>query len=166
MQSKIPIDCPKFQKQTDIKYGGIECEVTYYCIRQYKLLLCETDSLPTDRKWCGRNILNQTEQKPDFLSVTTEKICANYHGTLNSPSLMDICQQLTYRQPMPVLQIRCFRYSGGTTGFPVCPRCGITMEREYQRFCDRCGQRLDWRSFKKAKLVLYKQQKRLSTSIT
>ena len=28
--------------------------------------------------------------------------------------------------------------------FPVCPNCGITMEREYQSFCDRCGQKLAW----------------------
>lgn len=27
------------------------------------------------------------------------------------------------------------------------PRCGSTMEREYQYFCDRCGQRLSWRGF-------------------
>ena len=27
------------------------------------------------------------------------------------------------------------------------PRCGISMEREYQRFCDRCSQRLNWSGF-------------------
>ena len=31
--------------------------------------------------------------------------------------------------------------------FPECPRCGSTMERDFQRFCDRCGQRLNWSQF-------------------
>ena len=31
--------------------------------------------------------------------------------------------------------------------FPKCPRCGTTMEREHQLFCDRCGQRLNWSGF-------------------
>ncbi len=29
--------------------------------------------------------------------------------------------------------------------YPVCPQCGLTLDREYQVFCDRCGQRLMWR---------------------
>lgn len=28
--------------------------------------------------------------------------------------------------------------------YPVCPRYKTTLEREYQCFCDRCGQALDW----------------------
>lgn len=31
-----------------------------------------------------------------------------------------------------------------TTSYPVCPCCGITLEREYQLHCDRCGQALAW----------------------
>lgn len=31
--------------------------------------------------------------------------------------------------------------------FLSCPRCRTTMEREYQLFCDRCGQRLNWSGF-------------------
>ena len=27
--------------------------------------------------------------------------------------------------------------SGST--FPICPRCHCTLDRDYQRFCDRCG---------------------------
>lgn len=26
----------------------------------------------------------------------------------------------------------------------VCPQCQITLEREYQAFCENCGQKLDW----------------------
>ena len=41
--------------------------------------------------------------------------------------------------------------SGGL--FPLCPRCGSAMEREYQGYCDRCGQRLDWRGLPKARVI-------------
>lgn len=52
--------------------------------------------------------------------------------------------ELGFRQALPVTEVRLFR-DGWT--YPVCPRCKITMEREYQNFCDRCGQRLDWSRF-------------------
>lgn len=35
-----------------------------------------------------------------------------------------------------------------------CPRCGITLDREFVRFCDRCGQRLDWTQYRKVKIIL------------
>lgn len=50
----------------------------------------------------------------------------------------------TYRWPMQVKAICSY---GRSAEFPQCPRCGITMEREYQLFCDRCGQRLSWHGF-------------------
>ena len=31
--------------------------------------------------------------------------------------------------------------------YPVCPNCHCTFEREYQRYCDRCGQKLAWNLF-------------------
>ena len=35
----------------------------------------------------------------------------------------------------------------------VCPRCKITLEREFMRYCDRCGQHLGWKEYKKAKVI-------------
>lgn len=60
---------------------------------------------------------------------------------------------LTYRQPMRVTQVMVRSFSCGETGWAVCPRCGVTMDREYMRFCDRCGQRLEWRGYKHAEVV-------------
>lgn len=31
---------------------------------------------------------------------------------------------------------------------PICPRCGIMLEREWMKFCDNCGQKLDWTEYK------------------
>ncbi len=90
---------------------------------------------------------------PTILSL--EKLCVGFDLTPNDlliPS--SIWQEMTFRTSMPVTHIRCFRCPNGITGYPVCPRCGITMEREYQTYCDRCGQCLDWKGFPKATIVL------------
>ncbi len=55
-----------------------------------------------------------------------------------------------YRTPLKVTKTILFR-SGD--GFPVCPRCDITIEREYMRFCDRCGQQLDWKDYRNAVVI-------------
>lgn len=54
-----------------------------------------------------------------------------------------------YRKPMTVTDwnksyISCDGVHK-TTYYPVCPRCKSTFERGYQKFCDRCGQRLSWK---------------------
>lgn len=51
---------------------------------------------------------------------------------------------VSYRVPMRVREV-CRFYSGDL--YPVCPRCGETIEREYMSYCDRCGQRLGWEFF-------------------
>lgn len=67
----------------------------------------------------------------------------------------EIMEALSYRRPITVHAVMLFRdgYRRPTT-YPICPRCNITMEREYQRYCDRCGQRLDWKELNHAKIVL------------
>lgn len=57
---------------------------------------------------------------------------------------------LTYRQPLRVTDILVL---GNGYCFPVCPRCGITLEREYMHYCDRCGQCLEWSKYNKAEIV-------------
>ena len=64
-----------------------------------------------------------------------------------------------YRTPMRVREIMVFPAMRGRPAFAVCPRCGITMEREYVAYCDRCGQCLSWRDFKKA-IIVYPGAKR------
>jgi len=56
----------------------------------------------------------------------------------------------SFRQPMRVTEKHLFR--DGTV-YPVCPRCRVTLNREYQAYCDRCGQALDWKAYKKAAVV-------------
>lgn len=87
--------------------------------------------------------------------LTLEKLCMGFELTPNDlliPS--EILRELAFRKSMPVTKIRCFCLTYGLTGFPVCPRCGRTMERESQSYCDRCGQCLDWKDFSKATILL------------
>lgn len=55
-----------------------------------------------------------------------------------------------FRKPMAVTQLRWFRTDWT---YPVCPQCSISLEREYQRFCDRCGQRLGWKDYEHARII-------------
>lgn len=69
--------------------------------------------------------------------------------------IIDFEEAVSYRTPSPVSAVRCFRVPSGVSSYPVCPRCQITIEREYQAFCDRCGQALDWKTFPKAIVIIY-----------
>ena len=57
----------------------------------------------------------------------------------------------SFRSPMAVNEIHLHC---NNMAFPVCPRCRITLDRDYQAYCDRCGQALDWKQFKHALVVL------------
>lgn len=48
---------------------------------------------------------------------------------------------MLYRKQMPVKK---YKVLGNSGLFPVCPRCECTIERDYQAYCDRCGQCLKW----------------------
>ena len=45
-----------------------------------------------------------------------------------------------YRLPRPITEYRLNRSFHGDQAFYYCPRCDITLDREFQACCDRCGQ--------------------------
>lgn len=63
--------------------------------------------------------------------------------------LYELLLSPTYRIPMKVKEVCSYKWGAD---FPACPRCGTTMEHEYQFFCDRCGQRLNWSGFDDAEV--------------
>ena len=114
-------------------------------ISQYYLLQNGLDNKTLDSRKKGKNIT----------LLTLEKLCVGFDLTPNDlliPS--EFWREMAFREPMPVTHIRCFHFFHGLTGFPVCPQCGRTLEREYQPYCDRCGQCLDWKGFSKATIIL------------
>lgn len=57
----------------------------------------------------------------------------------------------SYRIAIPVTRI--VRYPTYGYCYPLCPRCGQSIEREYVSFCDRCGQKLSWDKIDDAKIL-------------
>lgn len=55
--------------------------------------------------------------------------------------ILDLVLSPTYRLPKTVTTVRIYR---DENIFSICPRCDVCIEREYQGYCHRCGQYLDW----------------------
>lgn len=72
----------------------------------------------------------------------------------------------SYRVPRPVTERVVFPDCSGAPSYYVCPRCGITLEREFAAFCDRCGQRLGWRGCREAKIIVGRAARRCLLSNT
>lgn len=74
--------------------------------------------------------------------------------SLPRTSLKWLLYQASYRVGMRVTEMIVYQSAfGGQTGYYRCPRCHITMDREFMAFCDRCGQHLDWKDYQKAKVI-------------
>lgn len=75
---------------------------------------------------------------------TLEKLCRGFDRT---PDELLLQGPAAFRSPMPVTHIHIRPLGEGTASFPVCPQCGCSLEREFQSYCDRCGQCLSWESY-------------------
>ena len=62
----------------------------------------------------------------------------------------EISDAISFRTPVAVTEI-LLTVKGNL--FPVCPSCKITLEREFQHYCDRCGQCLNWKHYNKAQII-------------
>ena len=77
-----------------------------------------------------------------------------YKPPPNGSSRIDwVTQLLSYRAPMSVEEVRIYSSAREKSGFYVCPRCNATMESEFILFCGCCGQRLNWSSYRKARMT-------------
>lgn len=66
--------------------------------------------------------------------------------------LQRLLEIIDYRTTKPVRELVVFCSFLSETGYYVCPRCHCLLNREFVRFCDRCGQRLDWRFYLHVKI--------------
>lgn len=60
---------------------------------------------------------------------------------------------LLFRAPMRISAVRRYSACPQLSTYPLCPRCNLPMEREYQHFCDHCGQALSWKGFSHATVI-------------
>ena len=68
-------------------------------------------------------------------------------------SLFQLLAAVSYRSSMRVRELMVFDFLSPEDAYYVCPRCGITMEREFMNYCDRCGQCLDWTHYLQTTIV-------------
>lgn len=87
------------------------------------------------------------------MSQSAKRVAQTLPQPTQNLASMNINHQLSYRFPMTVAELMVFSSSFDPNAYYVCPRCHITMEREYQSYCDRCGQRLNWTCCHKAKII-------------
>ena len=66
--------------------------------------------------------------------------------------LHKLLEIIDYRTARPVREVVVVKSFLSETGYYVCPRCDCLLDREFVRFCDRCGQRLDWRFYLHVKI--------------
>ena len=94
--------------------------------------LCKND---TDTK------LSLCYKMSRVLGTAMEELLVIWRGRRMSTALLEktSARAESYRTPMQVTQLRKYR----TTAYYICPRCSITMEREFIGYCDRCGQSLN-----------------------
>ena len=64
--------------------------------------------------------------------------------------ILDLLLSPTYRLPRTVNAIRIYR---DRHCFPICPRCKMVIEYEYQSYCGNCGQYLVWSKLEDAEKI-------------
>ena len=103
--------------------------------------LCDLSAKTIGNIACRKSVASLT---------SLEKLCTGLGKSPNELlSNIDEQQATTYRFPMNVSNAKIFRSTFGFSAFPLCPRCATTLAREYQVYCDRCGQYLGWDSYRK-----------------
>jgi len=107
------------------------------------------------------DILNQIERERTNPRLSTlQKICAYVGCSVAELLRVDepTDEKLSYRDELTVTHAIV---AENGYSFAICPRCNNSFEREYQAFCDRCGQKLGWKNYKKATKILRSKKDRL-----
>lgn len=65
-------------------------------------------------------------------------------------------ESVFYRKPMRVREVlvrqgNLYDFNIKHT-YPICPKCNIPMEYDYQNYCSHCGQKLSWVHYKDAEI--------------
>lgn len=62
--------------------------------------------------------------------------------------------EFLFSKPVEVTMVRL--YLASQYYYAVCPNCGYAMEREYQQYCEVCGQCLAWNKFSRGEVKVQK----------
>lgn len=71
---------------------------------------------------------------------------------ISGKKILKLMGLASYQIPMQIVNFIVYLDSSyGYEKYYVCPRCQIPLERDFMSFCSCCGQKLDWKNYKKAK---------------
>lgn len=59
-------------------------------------------------------------------------------------------EELSFRRPIQIHELAV--YDNGEA-YPICPKCRIPFDGQYQKYCSYCGQCLKWTNFSRAKPI-------------
>lgn len=103
------------------------------------------------------NAVRQSTQEAPLKSAETDDqhllvLCEARFPHLAEFLFESVFRFAVYRIPLSITEYVLYQDTFGMeTVYFYCPRCNITLERDYQAYCDRCGQRLNWKSIHAAK---------------
>lgn len=88
------------------------------------------------------------------LSSMLQLICAGdaiYVSTKELETVNYLVEALSFQLPLAVTEYTAYssKYASDYDDYELCPKCGLPLERTYQQYCDKCGQKLKWISKKK-----------------
>lgn len=84
---------------------------------------------------------------PHIISLTHKGTPCKNEKHLKILNKHIVYKELSYRLPKTVMEAIFFKSYEGFDCYPICPTCKVSFEREFQSYCDRCGQKLDWTGF-------------------
>ena len=116
------------------------------------LRIIERDSLSYEKlankcKLSTRFITNIINRKSAPTIKTLQKMCKSIGCTPNDLLLPGIDEEREYRIPMRVKDYSYYFQQKKKVYYINCPRCTGVIDRDYQKFCACCGQKLSWVDF-------------------
>lgn len=103
----------------------------------------------------SRQVGNIIRRRSEPKLISLEKLCAGLGKTPNQLlGFTSVPDPVTV--PMPITASRAFNLRGRIIYHPVCPSCGISLDRENQPYCGNCGQKLSWEYYSRSIILLTK----------
>ncbi len=92
---------------------------------------------------------------------TFEKICAGLELEPNDLLINEKSKLKDKSRPMNVNKVYCKGESFSVAFLPVCPSCEAILHREFENYCEKCGQRLSWKDYENSELIMNDRVKEL-----
>lgn len=104
-----------------------------------------------------RHITQEEEIEKDTHAIRAVREQANMRTLADFSVFFQLL--MTYRTPMMVNEAMIFCKAFTDDLYYRCPRCQTFLARDFIAYCDRCGQCLDWRDYKKARRTYFKSKR-------